>query len=94
MSMNESAKRTNAAPLVEIRSNGSGTRVYIDGNEIELVESVSFEFDPMRNLNPILTLRIRACNFCITTNTIPNLPAPWAEFYEFKPKYKDLILID
>ena len=57
MSMNESVKRTNAAPLVEIRSNGSGTTVYIDGKEIELVESVSFEFDPMRNLNPILTIR-------------------------------------
>lgn len=77
-------------PLTEIRSGFFGTEVYIDGKKIEDVESISFEYDPMKDLNPILSLRIRACNFRITSNEIPLLPAPWREFYQLKPEHEGL----
>ncbi len=77
-------------PLVEIRSGFCGTKVYIDGKKIEDVESISFEYDPMKNLSPILSLRVRACNFRITTDEIPMLPPPWRDFYQLKPGYEGL----
>ncbi len=80
-------------PKVEIRSDGGTTALYIDGKRLEGVESFLLEQDPMKDLNPILTLKMRCCFFDVSLDAIPALPAPWKEFYQLKPKYGNVTFI-
>lgn len=84
--------RDNDMPLVEIRSvekNSAKTEIYINGQRINGVLSFSIEHDPMKNIDPVLTLRV-PCNVDISLGAIPLLPAPWSYFYE--PKNGDTLI--
>lgn len=75
-------------PRVEIRSEGDGTEVYIDGKRLNGVLSFSLEHDPMKNLAPVLSLRMECCKFDVSLGAVPLLPEPWKWFYE--PKFEGL----
>lgn len=75
-------------PKVEIRSNGGPTEVYIDGKRLTGVLEFKLEQDPMKDLNPIFTLKMRCCFFDVSTTAIPLLPAPWEWFYTLKEECK------
>lgn len=78
-------------PRVEIRSDGGVTEIYIDGKRLEGVLSFSLEQDPMKDLNPILTLKMKCCFFDVSTTSVPLLPAPWKWFYTLKEECKGLV---
>lgn len=76
-------KTNNKLPLVEIRSNANGgTELFIDGQQLNGVQSFSIEHDPMKKLAPVLTLRMECCKFDVSLGAVPLLPEPWSWFYK------------
>lgn len=68
---------------VEIKSEGTMTHVFVDGNEIHGVTHLSFERKVDDEI-PILKLELLADNMTIDSQVMLDLPEVYKAFYEAK----------
>lgn len=75
-------------PHIEIRTEGTTTRVFIDGKELNGIRKISFIQDASESsVVPILQLELVATDMVLNIKKIPELPEVFKEWYVLKNDY-------
>lgn len=79
-----------AIPKIEIKQEGTLTKVFMDGEQIHGVRGIHYE-NMGATERPILRLDIIAADMTLDCPVIPNLPDIYKPFYEMKKEMQEEI---
>lgn len=72
-------------PKIEIKVEGTKSRIYIDGVMVKSVRGYSLTHSASSRDVPVLKMELEACNCTVDGEFLPALPDIFKDFYEPKP---------